>query len=134
MQVITTAGTSYERSSIQCWLDRQAAGGVCTDPKTGAKLDSTTLTPNQALRAAIAEWKEQQQQKLLGSDSAENQQKQMQQLEKFQNEYNVRKDTAALRQEQDAEYEAGLARDLMLAAAAKRQEEAAAATGSADEA
>ena len=32
----------------------------------------------------------------------------------------------ALRQEQDAEYEAALARDLMLAAAAKRQEEAAA--------
>ena len=40
-----------------------------------------------------------------------------------------RDDAAALRREQDAEYEAALARDLMLAAAAKRQEEAAAAAG-----
>ena len=124
--MITTAGTSYERSSIQRWLDRQATGAISTDPKTGTRIDSTTLTPNQALRAAIDEWKDQKQQELLTSDIRDTIQHQMQPGQ-TQGENKFQQDAAAavqLRQEQDAEYEAALAHDLMLAAAATRHEEA----------
>lgn len=117
--VITTAGTSYERSSIQRWLDQRSADAVYSDPKTGTKLESTTLTPNQALRAAIEEWKEQKHQELLADQT-------QQERGKLEDEGKDEEDAALIR-EQDAEYEAGLARDLMLAAAVKREEEATAA-------
>lgn len=108
------------------------AGATCTDPKTGAKLDSTTLTPNQALRAAISEWKDSKQQELLSNDLQDapctSKQTQMQ-LHESQDKNELQQNAAAVGQEQDAEYEAGLARDLMLAAATKRREDAAEIAG-----
>lgn len=50
--VSTEDGHCYERVAIEEWF----AGGSTTSPKTGAALDSTTLTPNHALRNAVEEW------------------------------------------------------------------------------
>jgi len=52
--VITADGQSYERAAIAQWL----AAGTRTSPLTGAALPSAHLTPNVALRQAIAEWSE----------------------------------------------------------------------------
>ena len=119
VQVITTAGTSYERDSIQRWLEKRSTDAVFTDPKTGTKLESTTLTPNQALRAAIDEWKEQKHQ-VLGQEKG-----------LIEDTDEGIEDVALLRK-QDVEYKSELARDLMLSAAVKREEEATATTTVAD--
>ncbi|XP_078444539.1 U-box domain-containing protein 11-like [Wolffia australiana] len=51
--VVVSTGQTYERSSIQKWLD----SGKVTCPKTRQKLDSLELTPNQTLRRLIARWR-----------------------------------------------------------------------------
>ena len=53
--VVAADGQSYERADITRWL-----AGHNTSPATGAVLASTALTPNVALRKAIAEWRERQ--------------------------------------------------------------------------
>ncbi|XP_077235989.1 U-box domain-containing protein 11-like [Tasmannia lanceolata] len=50
--VIVTTGQTYERSSIQRWID----GGSKTCPKTQQKLQNLTLTPNYVLRSLIRQW------------------------------------------------------------------------------
>ncbi|EKX33114.1 hypothetical protein GUITHDRAFT_81762, partial [Guillardia theta CCMP2712] len=47
-------GNTYERSSIETWLQLHPSS-----PLTGACLPSKQLVPNFALRSAIQEWKEQ---------------------------------------------------------------------------
>ena len=51
--VMTLAGSTYECSFITEWLKTHN-----TDPLTGMELPSKQLIPNQALKGAIAEWKE----------------------------------------------------------------------------
>jgi F-box/WD-40 domain protein 7 len=50
--VILATGMSYDRLSIQKWLDQ----GHKTCPVTGMRLRHTELTPNFALRSAILDW------------------------------------------------------------------------------
>ncbi|KAJ0981306.1 hypothetical protein J5N97_009561 [Dioscorea zingiberensis] len=50
--VIVSTGQTYERSSIQKWID--CGNGTC--PKTQQKLQNLTLTPNYALRSLIMQW------------------------------------------------------------------------------
>ncbi|KAH7678053.1 GrpE nucleotide exchange factor coiled-coil-containing protein [Dioscorea alata] len=50
--VIVATGQTYERSSIEKWLD----AGHETCPKTQQKLTNTSLTPNYVLRSLIAQW------------------------------------------------------------------------------
>ncbi|XP_024983350.1 U-box domain-containing protein 15-like [Cynara cardunculus var. scolymus] len=50
--VIIATGQTYERASIQQWLDSDH--GTC--PKTGLSLTHTTLAPNVALRNLILQW------------------------------------------------------------------------------
>jgi GTP-binding protein EngB required for normal cell division len=52
--VIAQDGHTYERSAIQRWFDM----GKRTSPKTGARLFSTELTPNHAMRGLIQDLKE----------------------------------------------------------------------------
>ncbi|KAJ7954808.1 RING-type E3 ubiquitin transferase [Quillaja saponaria] len=47
-------GTTYERASIESWLD----SGERTDPETGEFLEDTTLRSNLPLRQSIEEWRE----------------------------------------------------------------------------
>lgn len=63
--VITADGHSYERAAIQQWFEYHQ-----TSPKTGARLQSKTLIPNQALKGLIAEWSEKHQ-KLLQQPPAD---------------------------------------------------------------
>ncbi|KAM7521313.1 hypothetical protein LguiB_020275 [Lonicera macranthoides] len=50
--VIVATGQTYERESIQQWMD----SGHCTCPKTGQLLTHTLLAPNFALRNLINQW------------------------------------------------------------------------------
>ncbi|KAK8960040.1 U-box domain-containing protein 11 [Platanthera guangdongensis] len=50
--VIVSTGQTYERSSIQRWIDC----GNQTCPKTRQKLDNLTLTTNYVLRSLIVQW------------------------------------------------------------------------------
>ncbi|XP_020586123.1 U-box domain-containing protein 10-like [Phalaenopsis equestris] len=50
--VIVSTGQTYERSSIQRWIDC----GHSTCPKTRQKLQNHTLTPNYVLRSLIMQW------------------------------------------------------------------------------
>ncbi|WOK93765.1 hypothetical protein Cni_G02466 [Canna indica] len=50
--VIVSTGQTYERESIEKWLE----AGHDTCPKTQQKLSSTSLTPNFVLRSLIAQW------------------------------------------------------------------------------
>lgn len=50
--VIVSTGQTYERSSIEKWLE----AGHSTCPKTQQALTNTTLTPNYVLRSLIAQW------------------------------------------------------------------------------
>lgn len=50
--VIVSTGQTYERSCIEKWI--QAGHNTC--PKTQQTLQSTSLTPNYALRSLIAQW------------------------------------------------------------------------------
>jgi F-box/WD-40 domain protein 7 len=50
--VILATGHTYDRSSIERWIDQ----GNKTCPVTGMKLRHTEMTPNFALRSAIHEW------------------------------------------------------------------------------
>ncbi|KAH7655912.1 Zinc finger RING/FYVE/PHD-type protein [Dioscorea alata] len=50
--VIVSTGQTYQRSSIQRWIDC----GNQTSPKTQQKLQNLTLTPNYALRSLIMQW------------------------------------------------------------------------------
>ncbi|XP_019247303.1 PREDICTED: U-box domain-containing protein 13-like isoform X2 [Nicotiana attenuata] len=50
--VIVSSGQTYERSSIEKWLE----AGHSTCPKTQQVLTSNTLTPNYVLRSLIAQW------------------------------------------------------------------------------
>ncbi|GAA0142759.1 ubiquitin-protein ligase [Lithospermum erythrorhizon] len=50
--VIVSTGQTYERSSIEKWLE----AGHNTCPKTQQALTNTTLTPNYVLRSLIAQW------------------------------------------------------------------------------
>ncbi|XP_077239126.1 plant U-box 13 [Tasmannia lanceolata] len=50
--VIVSTGQTYERSSIEKWLD----AGHNTCPKTQQLLSGTALTPNYVLRSLIAQW------------------------------------------------------------------------------
>lgn len=50
--VIVSTGQTYERSSIQRWIDC----GNQTCPKTRQKLDNLSLTPNYVLRSLILLW------------------------------------------------------------------------------
>lgn len=50
--VIIATGQTYERDSIQKWLN----SGHRTCPKTGQKLNHTTVAPNFALRNLIQQW------------------------------------------------------------------------------
>ncbi|KAL3531225.1 hypothetical protein ACH5RR_010547 [Cinchona calisaya] len=50
--VIVASGQTYERSSIQTWLDH----GLNTCPKTRQKLSHTNLIPNYTVKALIATW------------------------------------------------------------------------------
>ena len=52
--VMTVDGNSYEREGIESWF---TAGNV-TSPRTGLKLHSTELIPNQTLRRVILKYKE----------------------------------------------------------------------------
>ena len=51
--VSTSDGFTYERAAITEWLRTKD-----TSPKTGAKLDSTTLIPNHSLRSMIRAFNE----------------------------------------------------------------------------
>ena len=51
--VFTADGFSYERSAIAEWLQTSD-----TSPATGLRLNTLTLTPNYALRAQIAAWRD----------------------------------------------------------------------------
>ena len=53
--VFATDGQSYERAAIEQWLAEHD-----TSPATGAALGSRDVTPNIALRKAIAAWRTQQ--------------------------------------------------------------------------
>ncbi|XP_016187295.1 U-box domain-containing protein 13 [Arachis ipaensis] len=50
--VIVSTGQTYDRSSIEKWLE--AGHGTC--PKTQQSLTSTVLTPNYVLRSLIEQW------------------------------------------------------------------------------
>ncbi|EPS68981.1 hypothetical protein M569_05787, partial [Genlisea aurea] len=50
--VIISTGQTYERSSIEKWLE----AGHSTCPKTQQALTSSTLTPNYVLRSLISQW------------------------------------------------------------------------------
>jgi hypothetical protein len=50
-------GFTYEAEAIRGWL-----AGADTSPMTNLRLASRKLTPNKALRSAILEWQQQQQQ------------------------------------------------------------------------
>ena len=51
--VSTSDGFTYERAAITEWLRTKD-----TSPKTGAKLESTTLIPNHSLRSMIRAFNE----------------------------------------------------------------------------
>lgn len=50
--VIVASGQTYERASIQKWLDH----GLTTCPKTGQKLAHSNLIPNYTVKALVANW------------------------------------------------------------------------------
>ncbi|KAL2510853.1 U-box domain-containing protein 3 [Abeliophyllum distichum] len=50
--VIVASGQTYERASIQKWLDQ----GLTTCPKTGQKLAHSNLIPNHTVKALVANW------------------------------------------------------------------------------
>ncbi|CAI9781272.1 unnamed protein product [Fraxinus pennsylvanica] len=50
--VIVASGQTYERASIQKWLDH----GLKTCPKTGQKLSHSNLIPNYTVKALVANW------------------------------------------------------------------------------
>jgi hypothetical protein len=55
-------GHSYERAAIERWIEQESREDAAVNsPKTGARLDHLHLTPNHALRSAIADWRERQQ-------------------------------------------------------------------------
>ncbi|TVU28805.1 hypothetical protein EJB05_20338, partial [Eragrostis curvula] len=56
---IAADGFTYEAQAIRGWLD----SGRDTSPMTNLKLAHRELTPNRALRSAILEWEQQQQEK-----------------------------------------------------------------------
>lgn len=58
--VIVASGQTYERSSIQKWLD----GGLTICPKTRQKLAHSNLIPNYTVKAMIATWCEENNVKL----------------------------------------------------------------------
>ncbi|PON81745.1 Beta-catenin [Trema orientale] len=67
--VIVASGQTYERSSIQKWLD----GGLNICPKTRQKLAHTNLIPNYTVKAMIATWCEENNLKLpVSSDRTRN--------------------------------------------------------------
>ena len=51
--VVAADGHTYERGSIEEWIQRQ--GADARSPKTNAKLAHTMLTPNHTLKASIDE-------------------------------------------------------------------------------
>eukprot|EP00040_Diaphanoeca_grandis_P005169 m.31651 g.31651 ORF g.31651 m.31651 type:complete len:271 (+) comp16497_c0_seq1:299-1111(+) len=53
--MVAADGHTYEREMISEWFRR----GKNTSPMTGAKIQSTILTPNQCLRSLISDFKEQ---------------------------------------------------------------------------
>ncbi|CAL5025998.1 unnamed protein product [Urochloa decumbens] len=55
---IAADGFTYEGEAIKGWLD----SGHSTSPMTNLKLEHTLLVPNRALRSAILEWQQQEQQ------------------------------------------------------------------------
>jgi hypothetical protein len=55
---IAADGYTYEAKAIKGWLN----SGGNTSPMTNLKLSHRELTPNRALRSAILEWEQQQQQ------------------------------------------------------------------------
>ncbi|KAG2443696.1 hypothetical protein HXX76_002044 [Chlamydomonas incerta] len=71
--VVAADGHTYERKLIEKWMQRaQAAGSAAgpssiapRSPMTNHPLPSTVLVPILALRSAIREWQEQQQQRWL---------------------------------------------------------------------
>ena len=52
--VSNACGNTYERAALEEWFRR----GNATDPLTNQRLESLSITPNQALKATIAEWKD----------------------------------------------------------------------------
>ncbi|KAJ1463146.1 hypothetical protein M885DRAFT_429023, partial [Pelagophyceae sp. CCMP2097] len=52
--VVASDGDSYERGAISRWFEAKR-----TSPRTRAPLECIRLVPNNALRAQIAEWREQ---------------------------------------------------------------------------
>jgi hypothetical protein len=54
---VAADGFTYEGEEIMGWLDT----GHDTSPMTNLKLSHSMLTPNKALRSAILEWQQQQQ-------------------------------------------------------------------------
>jgi len=68
--VVAADGFTYERASIQRWMNECSAGGVrLASPMTNLPLSTTALTPVHALRAEIAAWREQQRQEQHQSSS-----------------------------------------------------------------
>eukprot|EP00955_Chlamydomonas_euryale_P083114 363801-Chlamydomonas_euryale.AAC.12 len=53
--VIAADGYTYDRAAIAMWLQ----GGHNTSPMSNAPLPHQNLTPNNALRSSIMEWKQQ---------------------------------------------------------------------------
>ncbi|GER24937.1 RING/U-box superfamily protein with ARM repeat domain [Striga asiatica] len=51
--VIIASGQTYERASVQKWLDH----GLETCPQTGHRLSHRNLTPNYTVKALIANWR-----------------------------------------------------------------------------
>nr|XP_007144889.1 hypothetical protein PHAVU_007G192300g [Phaseolus vulgaris]ESW16883.1 hypothetical protein PHAVU_007G192300g [Phaseolus vulgaris] len=61
--VIVASGQTYERQSIQKWLDH----GLTVCPKTRQRLTHTNLIPNYTVKAMIATWCEENNVKLSGN-------------------------------------------------------------------
>lgn len=66
--VIVASGQTYERASIQRWLDE----GLNICPLTHQKLSHTNLTPNYTVKALITNWCEENKVKLLKTPECSN--------------------------------------------------------------
>ncbi|KAG4996030.1 hypothetical protein JHK85_027469 [Glycine max] len=66
--VIVASGQTYERQSIQKWLDH----GLTVCPKTRQRLTPTNLIPNYTVKAMIATWCEENNVKLSGNSEQNN--------------------------------------------------------------
>ncbi|XP_065874317.1 U-box domain-containing protein 3 [Euphorbia lathyris] len=67
--VIVASGQTFERASIQKWLDN----GLSTCPKTRQTLSHTNLIPNYTVKAMIANWCEENHLRLSGNIKQTNQ-------------------------------------------------------------